>query len=439
MLEAIGSLAAVLAVGWGANASVGTPWVAWVTVIAGAGLAWFRLKPRAYGLMLVGLPGAFGLMVTPGGLTQRAMGGLALMVGYWAAWSALQSRDEETRFGWWPAIILALWQPSAWAVLGIAFLAASSSRTWRGSLAAARGAQMPHGASRTSWAVVAAGVVAAALIAWPLPRPGGFEFHDAAIVIPRFEIPASRTSPPPPIFSGGGSSLYLTLPRPSAWWWFAVFAVIAVWFGWRGRSTLAALRAGKIKKRKLALDWGLPLALLTSWLMAFVFSALPGPVGQVRTLELSIPLGPIFVALYALGLVALVWRAWVLLRGLLERAGWRATEPILLPARRVNHVELPADRVRAAYARWLVHLRDLEWPRAPWETPFEFSRRVTAHAEAMRQDTRAITEAYERVRYGGAPSDLEARAVEEAVARWLEIKLEPQNPIPEETEALGTA
>lgn len=435
MLETIGSLAAVIAVGWGASASVGTPWVAWLTVIAAAGLAWFRLKPRAYGLMLVGLPGAFGLIVTPGGLTQRAVGGLALMIGYWAAWSALQSRDEETRFGWWPAMILVAWQPTFWAVLGIAFLAAASSRAWRGGLAPARGAQVPV-ASRLSWAVVAAGVLAAALIAWPLPRPGGLEFHDARVVIPRFEIPASTTSSPPPIFSGGGPGLRLTLPRPSAWWWLALAAVYAAWFARRGRSTLTALRAGKIRKRKLALDLGLPLAVLTSLLMAFVFSALPGPVGQVRSLELPIPLGPIFVTLYALGLVALVWRAWVLLRALLERAGWRATEPISLLAQRETSFELPADRVRAAYARWLAHLRDLELPRAPWETPFEFSRRVTAHVEVMREDTRAITEAYERVRYGGAPSDLEARAVEQAVERWLEIRLEPEILA---TDATGTA
>ncbi len=423
-LQTICSLSAVTAIGWGASASVGTPWLAWLAVSAGAGLAWFRLKPRAYGMLLVGVPGALGLVVTPGGLTQRGLGALALMIGYWAAWAALQSREDESRFGWWPAIILALWQPTAWAVPGIAFLAASASRTWRGGLAPARGALQPAGSSGLGWSPVAVGVVAAALIAWPLPQPGAFQVQDAAFVVPRFEVPAP-TGTAAPFFSSDGSSVRLAFPRLPAWWWLALAAACAVWFGRGSRRSLGAWRAGKIKKRRLALDLALPLALLATFLIAFAVWALPGSVGRFNTFKLSIPLGSIVGVLYVLGLVGLAWRAWSFLRGLLGRAGWRATEPIELRARRPSSVELPADRVRAAYARWLAHLRDLDLPRAPWETPFEFSRRVSVHLEAQRQDTRTITDAYERVRYGGAPSDLEARAVEEAVERWLEVARAP--------------
>lgn len=438
MLEVIASLAAVTAIGWGASASVGTPWAVWVAVSAGAGLAWFRLNPRAYGLMLVGLPGALGLALTPGGLTHRSLGALALMIGYWAAWSALQSRDEESRFGWWPAMILAAWQPTMWAVPGIAFLAASSSRAWRGGLAPARGAQNPNGSSRTSWALVAAGALAAALIAGPLPQPGGVRLQDSAIPIPRFEIPAVSTPPPMP-FSGDGSRLRLSLPGLPPWWWFALAAAGAVWFSRRARGRLGALKAGKIRKRKLIFDLALPLAVLTTLLITFVIGALPGPTGQVRSFTLPLPLGPIFGAIYALGLIGLAWRGWVFLRGLLERAGWKATEPIVLPSRRANAFDLPADRVRAAYARWLGHLRDLELPRAPWETPFEFARRVGVHVESMRDDTRSITQAYERVRYGGAPSDLEARGVEEAVERWLEIAIHADDPERTVADGVGAA
>ena len=166
---------------------------------------------------------------------------------------------------------------------------------------------------------------------------------------------------------------------------------------------------------------------------------LPGSGGRLRTINLSVPLGPIFGVLYALGVLGLAWRAWTFLRGLLGRAGGRATEPIELPARRTGSLELPADRVRAAYARWLAHLRDLNLPRAPWETPFEFSRRVSVHLEAQREDTRTITGAYERVRYGGAPSDLEARAVEQAVGRWLEVARAADDPAPNDPEAARLA
>lgn len=426
-LEAACSIIAVTAIGWGVGASVGTPWPAWVAVGAGAGLAWFRINPRAYGLILVGVPGAFGLLVTPGGLTARALGGLALMVGYWSAWSALQSREDESRFGWWPAIILAAWQPTVWAVPGIAFLAASSSRAWRGGLAPARGALRPLGPSWASWSSVAVGVLAVALMAWPLPQPGGFQLQDATIVVPRFEVPTSSATPPP-FFSSGASGFRLAFPSLPAWWWFGLGIACAVWLGRRSQGAVGAWRAGKITKRRLVFDLSLPLVALTTLLMAFVIAGLPGSIGQVRAVNLPVPFGPIFGVLYALGLLGLAWRAWTFLRGLLDRVGWRAMEPIRLPPRPATTLELPADRVRAAYARWLAHLRDLDWPRAVWETPHEFARRVSVHHDALREHTRAITEAYERVRYGGAPSDLEARAVEDAVKRWLEVVPEASTP-----------
>jgi hypothetical protein len=425
VLEPIARLVAVTVAGWGASVSVGTPWWAWLAVMVMAGGTWFGVKPRAYGLMLLCLPGSLALVVTPGGAIVRAIAAGIAMLGYWAAWASLQSQDEESRFGWWPSVLLWAWLPTAPGVLGLGFLAASSSRRWRAGLSPARGAQSVTHALR--WGLVGAGLTLVTLVAWVIPQPGGFRLDGVPLVIPRLEIPTPSSQPPPPMVDGQPRSPLNFGWGIPAWVWLALAVVCVFWFGQRAPGTIRAYRAGKIRKRRVLWDLGLPLAIGTAFLMAYVLvvTAVSGAVPM--NLEISSVWLQVVSWLYVLLLVLALWRAWLWLRALLDRYGLKPLEPIALPGRTRMELELPADRVRAAYARWLAHLRDLELERGPWETPSELCGRVHVHHPAMRQATNVLTASYERVRYGAAPSVLEARTVEDALTEWLEVKPVPND------------
>jgi hypothetical protein len=121
--------------------------------------------------------------------------------------------------------------------------------------------------------------------------------------------------------------------------------------------------------------------------------------------------------LFALGAVALVYAAWRWVRGFKrQRLESLRLEP--LPTAPEGTLELNADRVRAAYQTWLRLLRDLELPRTGWQTPLEYARFVNVHHVAQRLHTDALTTAYERVRYGGTPSEGELEAVLTALEAW---------------------
>jgi Domain of unknown function (DUF4129) len=69
--------------------------------------------------------------------------------------------------------------------------------------------------------------------------------------------------------------------------------------------------------------------------------------------------------------------------------------------------ELPVDAVRRRYAEALLVLRRRDLPKDPWLTPTEFVPVVTAAFPACGDDFRALTRAYEDVRYGGRAPDAE--------------------------------
>jgi len=75
------------------------------------------------------------------------------------------------------------------------------------------------------------------------------------------------------------------------------------------------------------------------------------------------------------------------------------------PARRRFRRELPADAVRRWYAEALLALRPHELRKAPALTPAEFVPEVAGRFPDRAEDFRALTRAYEDVRYGGIRLD----------------------------------
>lgn len=81
--------------------------------------------------------------------------------------------------------------------------------------------------------------------------------------------------------------------------------------------------------------------------------------------------------------------------------GARPVEERPPPARRRFRRELPADAVRRWYAEALLALRPHELQKAPALTPAEFVPEVAARFPDRAEDFRALTRAYEDMRYGG--------------------------------------
>jgi hypothetical protein len=85
------------------------------------------------------------------------------------------------------------------------------------------------------------------------------------------------------------------------------------------------------------------------------------------------------------------------------------------PSRWRFRAELPADAVRRVYAEVLLDLRERRLVKDPWLTPAEFVPVVAAAFPGAEPDLRALTAAYQDVRYGsrrlgrGDVRDLEAR------------------------------
>jgi hypothetical protein len=88
--------------------------------------------------------------------------------------------------------------------------------------------------------------------------------------------------------------------------------------------------------------------------------------------------------------------------------------------------ELPADAVRRWYAEALLVLRDRDVRKEPALTPAEFVPQVAAACPAGVEDFRALTRAYEDVRYGNLRLGSDAiRALEHAQRRLLAALREP--------------
>ena len=422
MLETVALLGAVAACGLAAAVAHGLPVLAWLAAVAFSAWAWHKPKIREYQFTLLVFPGLLGLIATPGTLQARAWGAVLAMTGFWATWFALQGRSEDNRLGWWPAVLPALWQPSPLALVGVAGLAITSSRRWRAGLAPARGAV---GVSRpASWVLVLVLVAVIGLAATRLPAPVPLQALELPNV-PMFEWPSqppALPSSPEPVSASSSTLNKLRSGTDVPPWSFLVIVVFAgLWAVWNfKRQPRLEWRAGKPNvRRRVSFDLMFPLAMATGALGWFLIQALrSGSRATIRMPNWQLP--PVFAPiLVGLGVIAFGWWLWRWGKrrhwGPLAVSDWRS-----LPTQ-ARSLELPADRVRAAYARWLHHLHSLDLPRDQAETPFEFARRVDAHHPNLRDATHTLSGAYERVRYGGQPSEPDADAVESALEHWLTV------------------
>jgi Domain of unknown function (DUF4129) len=84
--------------------------------------------------------------------------------------------------------------------------------------------------------------------------------------------------------------------------------------------------------------------------------------------------------------------------------GGTVSDPVALeplpPVRSRFRRELPADAVRRSYAQVLIALREKHIPKEPSITPTEFAAEVADAIPRGAEDFRALTRAYEDVRYG---------------------------------------
>jgi hypothetical protein len=152
-------------------------------------------------------------------------------------------------------------------------------------------------------------------------------------------------------------------------------------------------------------------------------------------IPLHLPTAPnwvsgVLILLFVIGMIVPIW-LWI--RAYLANRALKPLEIITFANKKRNLLELPKNRVRAAYALWLRLLFDLELPRNNSETPDEFSRRVTVHHPSLRDATKTLTEAYERVRYGSVVLESDALKAEEALDEWRSSIL------PDQTEDRATS
>jgi hypothetical protein len=105
----------------------------------------------------------------------------------------------------------------------------------------------------------------------------------------------------------------------------------------------------------------------------------------------------------------------------------RALEEPPRPIRARLRRELPADAVRRWYAEALIALRRQRLEKAAALTPAEFVPEVAAACPAAAEDFRALTDAYEDVRYGSVRLDRERLlALEGRQHRLLETIRSPR-------------
>ncbi len=418
LLEFIDALA-VMACGFAAAQTLGLHPVGWVACVLVGLASWHFKRTRWYGLTLLWCPGMTGFLASNHDPLTRAWSALLGMLGFYAIWCVLQARDEHSSTGWWAAGLLVIWQPSSVALLGMTFLAVQATTRWRSQLSPARGA-MQHG-NPQRWL----GVVAFALIVSSssllLPNPAPWRVQD--ILLPNLELPAPKSSVsyPQADFSRPVKPFEVKSVDPRA----IVVAIlllgaVMLWQS-QARSTRGRIleqEARVRKKPKAKFDWLLVFVLASVLVMLFVFWTIKTLSSNV--IPVQIPLMPnwfssVLMVVFVAGLVISLLH-WI--RVFLAKRNLKPIDIIQFPGKQPKSLELPENRVRAAYVLWLRLLETLELPREKVETPFEFSRRVTVHHPTLRDATNALTQAYERVRYGSSILETDALRAEEALQEW---------------------
>ena len=385
--------------------------------------AWLALRVprvRAYGLTSLGVPGAVGWALTPGGLETRALGAGLLMLVFVAGAMLGWGLEEEARAPWWPALALLIWQPSTLGVLGIGGLALLSSLRWRAGLSWTRGSVRT--AQITAW--LAAGTLIAVLALGTLWLPSPSALRAPRLPIVRLEIaqspqPISDTA----VFATAPSSLETPRLRLPPLWIWSLAAVVLGFYLWRERRAVlmgAETRGGvAVRRVKTGQRLMLPLLMLSAILVWTAMLSWRGEDVPITLHQETLNTARLAVLglVTSLAALALLWRLW----RLVSRFRSSRAQPVTLEpfnSSDAETLELSANRVRAAYQTWLRLLETLELRRAQSQTPFEFARFVSVHHPILRASTDALMTAYERVRYGAIPSAAELSGALTALENW---------------------
>lgn len=426
LLELIADALAVIACGIAAAQTLGFLALGWMACVLAALLAWQFKRIRWYGLTLLWFPGAVGFLLTNAEPLTRAWGAILGMFGFYSMWSVLQARDEDSNAGWWASALLVIWQPSSWALLGIVFLAAQATTRWRSQLAPARGAVQHSSLKR--WLGVTALAVMVFTLSLLLPSPAPWRVQD--ILLPRLEVDipkAGFSSLQTDLSPRGAAAPSINFdPRPIVFGILGIgaFMLLQTRFQ-KSRGQVIFQESKSIKKPKTKFDLVFVFVLASVLVMLFIIWTIR--TFSSRSIPVHLPDTPnwvsgVLILLFVLGMIVPIW-FW--LRAYLAKRAFKPLEIITFAGKKRPALELPDNRVRAAYALWLRLLFDLELPRETSETPFEFSRRVTVHHPSLRDATQTLTEAYERVRYGSSVLESDALKAEEALIDWRSsIKLE---------------
>ena len=410
---------AVMACGIAAAQTLGLHPIGWVACVLFGLVSWQFKRTRWYGLTLLWCPGMIGFLATNNDPLTRAYAALLGMLGFYAIWCVLQARDEHSSTGWWAAVMLVIWQPSSFALLGMTFLAAQATTRWRSQLSPARGA-LRHG-SLQRWI----GVVAPALVVFGssllLPAPAPWRVQD--ILLPKLELPTPKESVSYPQADFGARVTPFEVksvdPRAIVVG-ILLLGAIMLWQS-QARSTKGRFLGQEIqvkKKPRAKFDWVLVFVLASVLVMLFVFWTIKTLSSRVIPLQIpSLPnwFSGVMIVIFVMGLLISLAH-WI--RVLLAKRALKPIDIIQFRGKQPKSLELPENRVRAAYALWLHFLESLELPREKVETPFEFSRRVHVHYPNLRDATNALTQAYERVRYGSSVLESDALKAEEALQEW---------------------
>jgi Domain of unknown function (DUF4129) len=382
-------------------------------------VSWQFKRTRWYGLTLLWCPGIIGFLATNNDPLTRAYAALLGMLGFYAIWCVLQARDEHSSTGWWAGVLLVIWQPSSYALLGVTFLAAQATTRWRSQLSPARGA-VQHGSFQRWFGVAVLGLIVFGL-SLLLPAPAPWRVQD--ILLPKIELPAPKTSVsyPQPDFSPRATPFEVKSFDPRAIVvGILLLGAVMLWQS-QARSTKGRVLGSDTqvkKKPKAKFDWVLVFVLASVLVMLFIFWTIKTLSSNVIPVQIPpIPnwFSNVLVVIFVAGLIVSVlhW-IWVFL----AKRALKPIDVIQFRGKQPKSFELPENRVRAAYARWLHFLESLELPREKVETPFEFSRRVSVHHPNLRDATSALTQAYERVRYGSSILESDAIKAEEALQEW---------------------
>ncbi len=413
---------AVMTCGVAAAQALGLHVLGWLACVLVGWLAWQSKKVRWYGLTLLWCPGGIGFLLTFADPLTRAWGAVLGMLGFYAIWSVLEAREEDSRLGWVGALLLTIWQPSSFALLGMTFLAVQSTARWRSQLAPTRGLKF-QSSPRLWLGLAVLALLVFGLSLW-LPSPAAWRVQD--ILVPNLDLNLPKAG-----FSSLQADNTPRFQRPEGrgfdirilvWGLIVLGAITYLQARFRASRGQHLSQEGLardkpvLKKSKAKFDLLLPFVVATVTVLMIVFWTIKN--FSSRNIPIQLPVVPnLAAALLVLGFGLSLLSVVLWLRKLLQKS-FKPIKPSEFLKPKPGELELPENRVRAAYALWLRLLTDLELKRDQTETPFEFSGRVHVHHPNLRDATFILTSAYERTRYGSSVLEIDAVQAEESLEIW---------------------